>query len=66
MQALPSEIEQVVAALQRRIDSLPAGPSHRRTFIETYQRPTQANRLSSRRMLREARGKVWLNVAPPP
>ncbi len=42
MQALPSEIEQVMAALQQRIDALPPGLSHRRTFIETYRRTTQA------------------------
>ena len=42
MPALPSEIEAVVAALQERIDALPTGLSHRRTFIETYQRTTQA------------------------
>ena len=42
MPGMPSEIAEVVAELQRRIDALPPGLSHRRTFIETYQRTTQA------------------------
>jgi hypothetical protein len=35
-------IDDVVEALQRRLDALPAGLDHRRAFIETYQRTTQA------------------------
>jgi len=35
-------IDDVVEALQRRLDDLPAGLDHRRAFIETYQRTTQA------------------------
>ena len=35
-------IDEVVEALQRRLDDLPAGLDHRRVFIETYRRTTQA------------------------
>ncbi len=35
-------IEAVVAQLQQRIDALQEGDSHRRIFLETYQRTTQA------------------------
>jgi hypothetical protein len=35
-------ISAVVAALQQRIDALPPDQVHRRTFITTYQRTTQA------------------------
>jgi hypothetical protein len=35
-------IGQVVAELQHRIDALPADQLHRRTFVTTYQRTTQA------------------------
>ena len=35
-------IDEVVEALRRRLDDLPAGLDHRRVFIETYQRTTQA------------------------
>jgi Family of unknown function (DUF5995) len=37
-----STIEEVVAELQRRIDALPPEQHHRRTFIKTYQRTTEA------------------------
>jgi hypothetical protein len=35
-------IDEVVEALQRRLDDLPAGLDHRRVFIETYRRTTEA------------------------
>ena len=35
-------IDEVVDALQRRLDDLPVGVDHRRTFIQTYRRTTQA------------------------
>jgi hypothetical protein len=35
-------IDEVVDALQRRLDDLPAGLEHRRVFIQTYRRTTQA------------------------
>lgn len=35
-------IDDVVEALQRRVDSMPAGLDHRRVFIQTYRRTTQA------------------------
>lgn len=37
-----ADIAGVMDQLQRRIDDLPPGLSHRRTFIETYQRTTHA------------------------
>jgi hypothetical protein len=37
-----STIGDVVAELQRRIDALPPAQIHRRTFIKTYQRTTEA------------------------
>jgi hypothetical protein len=36
------QISTVVAQLQRRIDELPAGSAHRRSFLGTYQRTTAA------------------------
>lgn len=42
MPGLPSEIAVVVAELQHRIDALPPGLSHRRIFIQTYQRTMTA------------------------
>jgi hypothetical protein len=38
----PGGIEQVVAAMQRRLDGLPAGRDSRRSFLATYQRTTVA------------------------
>lgn len=35
-------VDQVVAALQQRLDQLPTALAHRRVFIETYQRTTRA------------------------
>jgi hypothetical protein len=37
-----STIDEVVEQLQRRIDALPHDQVHRRTFMTTYQRTTQA------------------------
>jgi hypothetical protein len=37
-----STIAEVVDQLQQRIDALPPDQVHRRTFITTYQRTTQA------------------------
>src|SRR4029450_2055818 len=37
-----STIGQVIDQLQQRVDTLPADQVHRRTFITTYQRTTQA------------------------
>ena len=37
-----STISEVVDQLQQRIDALPPDQPHRRTFITTYQRTTQA------------------------
>lgn len=39
---LNADVLGVVDALQARIDALPQGTSHRRTFIETYLRTTEA------------------------
>lgn len=42
MSRLPPEIAEVVDQLQRRAEGLPSGKVHRRTFIETYRRTTEA------------------------
>lgn len=42
MPEVDADINDVVRQLQDRVDALPTGLSHRRTFIETYQRTTQA------------------------
>jgi hypothetical protein len=40
--AVDPDIAEVVGALQRRLDGLPAASAHRRTFLETYLRTTEA------------------------